>query len=127
MDLLEYYSQKELAKRYIELSKYREVVPAFEDSFGKRPDTINYEGDFNHFVKQGAVSFHGSVELWENPLRIEYMDDLDSLRKGWDLIIDIDCDENLKLAKKTALRLIEEFNAFGLEPGIKFSGNRGFH
>jgi hypothetical protein len=124
----QYYEQDELIERFLELGQYREVVPTYEQGYGKRPDAINFRGDFEQLVENGAIAFHASVERWRNPLLIDSVSDLDDLRESWDLVLDIDCDESFALAKETAKLVIEELHQHGIENvSVKFSGNRGFH
>jgi hypothetical protein len=124
----QYYEQDELVERFLELGQYREVVPTYEEGYGKRPDAINFRGDFEQLVENGAVAFHASVERWRNPLLIDSVSDLDDLRENWDLVLDIDCDESFELAKETAKLVIEELHQHGIRNvSVKFSGNRGFH
>ena len=124
----QYYEQEELVDRFLDTGQYREVVPTYQQGYGQRPDAINFPGDFQQFVEEGAVAFHASVERWRNPLLIDSVSNLDNLRESWDLVIDIDCDESFELAKETAKLVIEELNQHGIENiSLKFSGNRGFH
>ena len=124
----QYYEQDELVDRFLKLGQYREVVPTYQQGYGKRPDAINFPGDFQQFVENGAVAFHASVEQWRNPLLIDSVSDLDDLRENWDLVIDIDCDDSFELSKETAKLVIEELHQHGIENvSVKFSGNRGFH
>ncbi len=124
----QYYEQQELIERMVKVAEYREVAPTYENGYGRRPDAINFPGDFKQFVDDGAVAFHSSVEKWRNPLLIDQVKNLDNLREGWDLIIDIDCDHSFELAKRTAKLVVEELREHGIENiGVKFSGNRGFH
>lgn len=124
----QYYEKEEVQERILDISEYREVVPTYENTFGRRPDTINFKGDLDEFIENGAISFHGSVEKWRNPLLIDKTDDNDSIRKSWDLVIDIDCDESIELAKKTSVLVKNSLESYGIESiGLKFSGNRGFH
>jgi hypothetical protein len=124
----QYYEQEELVEKILELAEYREVAPTYPNGYGKRPDAINFPGDFEQFVENGAIAFHFSVERWRNPLMIDQVSDLDDLREAWDLVIDIDCDESFELAKVTAEMVVEELRQHGIENiSVKFSGNRGFH
>lgn len=123
----QYYQQDKIRQLMVENAEYREVAPTYKEGFGKRPDAINFPGDFDQLVEEGAQSFHASVEKWRNPLLIDNSDKT-KLRRGWDLIIDIDCDESIQLASETAQLIIDEFETLGIQNyGIKFSGNRGFH
>lgn len=124
----QYYEQEELIERVLNFCEYREVAPTYEQGYGKRPDAINFPGDFQQFVENGAVAFHTSVEKWRNPLLIDQVNDLNNLRTDWDLVIDIDCDHSFKIAKETAKLVIKELRDHGIDNiSIKFSGNRGFH
>ncbi|MFB6208203.1 MAG: DNA primase small subunit domain-containing protein [Candidatus Nanohaloarchaea archaeon] len=124
----QYYQQEELKEHIMEVAQYREVAPTYPKGYGKRPDAINFPGDFDQFVENGAVAFHASVERWRNPLLIDSVSNMDDLRKGWDLVMDIDCDHSFELAKDTALMVIEELKQYDIEEfSVKFSGNRGFH
>lgn len=124
----QYYEQEELVELVTDIAEYREFVPSYPESFGRRPDAVNFPGDFNQFVDNGAVSFHMSVERWRNPLMIDRVSDLDKLRESWDLVIDIDCDESFELSKEACKLVIDELKQHGIENiSVKFSGNRGFH
>ena len=124
----QYYEQEELVERIVKLAEYREVAPTYPEGYGKRPDAINFPGDFQQLVDNGAVAFHFSVEKWRNPLLIDNVNDEEKLREGWDLVIDIDCDYSFELAKDTAELVVQELEEHGVENiSVKFSGNRGFH
>lgn len=124
----QYYQQDKLVEKVVKLAEYREVAPTYPNGYGQRPDAVNFPGDFDQFVENGAVAFHFSVEHWRNPLLIDNVDNHDHLRQGWDLILDIDCDYSFELAKETAKLVIRELHEHGIESvGVKFSGNRGFH
>ncbi|MDO8740390.1 MAG: DNA primase small subunit domain-containing protein [Candidatus Woesearchaeota archaeon] len=129
--LFNYYKRPEIQREIIRLSKDREVAVKFSDKgFGKRPDALNYASDVIELVKQGATSFHASEELWKNPLQLEptlKRSDLDKLRIGWDLVIDIDC-EMLDYSKIAADLVVKAIKHHGIKNvNVKFSGNHGFH
>src|SRR3989344_1070990 len=91
--ILKYYSRKDVQKAIVEEAKNREVAVRFTDAFGKRPDILQYPNDVYEFAKQGATSFHASEEHLNNPLSLQpgmSKKQLDELRIGWDLIIDLD-------------------------------------
>lgn len=128
MSPLEYYKRKEIQKEILNSSKDREVAIRFNEGFGKRPDILQYENDILEAAKQGATSFHISEEHWSNPLSLDTgmsKQQLDQLRTGWDLIIDIDAE--LEHSKITAYYLIEVLKDYDVHCSIKFSGNHGFH
>src|SRR3989344_9366701 len=87
-----YYSRPEIQKAIFEFSKNREVVPRYFEGFGKRPDSLQYQGDVYQMAKKGATSFHCSEEIWKDPLEIQTgmpAKQLNSLRSGWGLHLDI--------------------------------------
>jgi DNA primase large subunit len=127
-----YYLKPEIIEKIYENCKKREIAPVFKGKFyAKRPSTMEFPSDIKTAIENGATSFHGSVELWTNPLLLENhktIKEMNSIRYGWDLIIDIDCDEEIEIAQETALLIINELESYGIKNySIKFSGNRGFH
>ncbi len=125
-----YYSKPEIQKAIFEFSGNREISPRYFEGFGKRPDTFEYVGDIFGLVKKGATSFHCSEELWENPLNIMTNADrkeLDKMRIGWDLLLDIDS-KYIDYSKIMAKIIINFLEFSGVKNvGIKFSGSKGFH
>tara|TARA_Y100000034_G_scaffold19357_1_gene21845 strand:- start:7743 stop:9239 length:1497 start_codon:yes stop_codon:yes gene_type:complete len=125
-----YYSRPDIQKEIFEFSENREISPQYFEGFGKRPDSFQYKGDIFELVKKGATSFHCSEELWENPLNIQTgMNEkqLNELRIGWDLLIDIDC-KWFDYSKLAAKAVIEVINNHGIKNiGLKFSGSKGWH
>ncbi len=125
-----YYSNPKVQEAILEFSKQREVVPRYYESFGKRPDTLQYSSDITELVKKGATSFHASEELWADPLQISSdmsQEEMSDLRGGWDLVIDIDSSylDCSKVAVKLMILALEEQGIKNY--GVKFSGNKGFH
>ena len=115
----------------VSLAKNREVAVLFgEKGYGKRPDVLQYESDIKELAQEGATSFHVSEEHWHDPLKLKTgmtRKDLDELRSGWDLILDIDC-KFIEFSKITAQLLMEALRFHNIQNiGLKFSGNRGFH
>ncbi len=128
----QYYLQEGVLDQLFSLCRNKEIVPVFAGGqFGKRPCTIPFRGDLEQLIKQGATSFHGSVELWRNPLLLSSnmkQDELNKLRTSWDLVFDIDCNESLDFARDTVLILAGALKKHGVKNiSVKFSGSRGFH
>ena len=125
-----YYSRPEVQEALFEFSKDREICPRYFEGFGKRPDSMQYPNDVFELVKKGATSFHCSEELWKDPLKIETgMNEkqLNEIRKGWDLLIDIDS-KYIDYSKISAQQIIKLLNFYGVNNvGVKFSGSKGFH
>jgi DNA primase catalytic subunit len=128
---LQLYKREDIQKAIIENAQNREIAIKFgESGFGKRPDTLKYPKDILELAKQGATSFHASEELWRNPLQLDPMmkkADIEKLRIGWDIVLDIDC-PIWKLAKITTwliIRALKDHNITSIS--LKFSGNKGFH
>jgi hypothetical protein len=128
--ILKHYKREDIQKAIIEHSQDREAVARYDESFGSRPDVLKYPKDIIELAKQGATSFHASEELWNNPLRLDPMlkkQELDNLRKGWDLVLDIDCPE-IEYSKIAADLLIKALKHHNIQSiSVKFSGNKGFH
>ena len=125
-----HYSRPEIQKIIFDFSKNREVVPRYFEGFGRRPDAFQYPGDLFELVKNGATSFHCSEEIWANPLELSTslnQHQMNDLRIGWDLLIDIDC-KYFDFSKKAAISVISVLKKHGVKNiGIKFSGSKGFH
>lgn len=126
-----YYSRPDIQKAIFDFSKNREISPRFFEGFGKRPDAFNFKGDVYQMVKKGATSFHCSEELWSDPMLIETgmsRESANKIRIGWDLLIDIDCEEGMDYSAIVAKATIEALKQNGIKNfGIKFSGSKGFH
>lgn len=126
-----WYSRESVQKALLEIAKNREVVCVYRDGrFGKRPDIIQYPQDILQAVAEGTVSFHGSVERWSQPMKLDVgltKLDLDSLRSGWEIFIDPDV-EDFEIAKLTVKQIIEAFKDHGVSSySVKFTGGKGFH
>jgi DNA primase catalytic subunit len=125
-----YYSRKDVLNVIFEFSKNREISPRYFEGFGKRPDSFQYPSDISAFVKRGATSFHCSEEHWQDPFQISTdlnQEQMNSLRIGWDLVIDIDC-KWIEYSKKAAIAIIKALEFRGVKNIlVKFSGSKGFH
>lgn len=129
--LLKYYKRPEIQEALVNAADNKEIAVSYGGTgYGKRPDTIKYPKDVLEAVKQGATSFHCSEELWKNPLQIVTgmkPEDLNEIRIGWDLILDIDCSE-LEYSKIAGDLLVQALKHHGIQHiSVKFSGNHGFH
>lgn len=129
-ELVKYYLQKEFLDFIIEFSRGREVVPRFRDYFGKRPQIVSFKEEALSMIRSGLTSFHVSLERWVNPMRLSAeikQQEMDELRTGWDLILDIDA-LHFDFAKPVALLLVEALKFFDVSSfSLKFSGRAGFH
>ena len=126
-----YYSREEVQQFLLEVSKKREIVGVYANGkFDKRPNILAYPDDIMEMVKNGVVSFHGSVERWSSPMRLESgmtKDQLDNLRVGWDLILDPDCPD-FELSKITVKTICEALEDHGVKDySVKFTGGKSFH
>src|SRR3989344_8057373 len=130
MDIKEYYSNKEVQRELLRLSKDREVQAWFGEIRGRRPEIVNFEGDVKDLINQGITSFHISEERWKDPMSLEtglVKKQLDEYRVGWDCILDLDS-KNLEFSKYAAELLIEALKFHDIKGySWKFSGNHGFH
>ncbi len=131
IQILRFYARKDVQQEIVALAKNREVAVKFgESGYGKRPDILQYESDVKELAQQGATSFHLSEEHWHDPLKLKTglsRKDLDEMRSGWDLILDVDC-KFIEFSRITAQLLIDALHFHNVHSvGLKFSGNRGFH
>ncbi|MBS3106952.1 hypothetical protein J4419_04810 [Candidatus Woesearchaeota archaeon] len=130
MDPLKFYAKEGIKEAMVAHAQNREVGVRYGEGFGKRPDILKFPSEIVDLVKEGASSFHCSEELWTNPkmLSSEMREaDKKKLRKGWDLVIDIDIPD-WKLSKITCWLIIQALKDFGVSAiSVKFSGNKGFH
>lgn len=129
-ELLKFYSRKDIQKEIFNSARNKEFSVRFGETFGKRPDILEFENDILEFIKSGATSFHLSEEHWSDPLKLQSgmsQKQLDDLRIGWDLIIDIDC-KFWDYSKFITFLIIKALKSHGVKAiGCKFSGNKGFH
>jgi len=130
-DTLRYYKRIDIERELIRLAKNREIgIKYGEKGFGSRPDTLKYENDVLEAVRNRATSFHASEELWKDPMMLSKdmkQSELEALRTGWDLIIDIDC-HFLEYSKIAADLIVKYLKKIGVKSlSCKFSGNKGFH
>jgi len=127
---LKYYKRSEVQQAIVACAQDKEIAVKYgQKGFGKRPDVLKYPNDVLEFAKKGATSFHCSEELWYNPLGIVTgmkSSELDELRQGWDLVLDIDCPE-LEYSKCAGYWLVQALRHYDVVPSVKFSGNHGFH
>jgi len=126
-----YYKRRAIQEAIVENCVDKEVIGSYGGTgFGKRPDVIQYPAEILEGVKQGITSFHCSEELWNDVLKLNVSmnrKQLDQIRKGWDLVLDIDCD-NLEYSKIAADLLIQALKFHSINAiSVKFSGNHGFH
>jgi DNA primase large subunit len=128
--VLEFYSREDVQDAILFLAKDREVAVRFPNlSYGKRPDILQYRLDILELAKQGALTFDVSEERWRNPLHLApgmRRTELDSLRQGWDLLLDIDSN-NLEISKLAADLVIKALEYYDVPVTVKFSGRAGFH
>ena len=127
---LSFYKRNDIQEEIVKQAKDKEVAFCFGDRFGKRPEILAYPRDVLELAKQKITSFHCSEELWNNPLQLRTnmrKQEQDALRKGWDLVLDIDCKlfPYSKLAAYYAIKALKENKVKSIT--AKFSGNKGFH
>ncbi|MFH0832845.1 MAG: DNA primase small subunit domain-containing protein [Candidatus Aenigmatarchaeota archaeon] len=127
-EIIEYYSREDIINELVKNSKDREVVGAyFDGSYDSRPNMIQYPSDIVQMAKKGITSFHISVEKWKNVMQLTN-ENYEQLRKGFDIVIDIDSKIGIDEAQLTATMICNFLERYGIRNyGIKFSGRRGFH
>lgn len=127
---LSFYKKREVQEALVSHAENKEISIHYQTYFGKRPDALFAAGDVMDLAKKKASSFHASEELWNNPLAIKTgmtKKEIQELRQGWDLILDIDC-PYWPLAKIITHLFIKALKAHDISAvTVKFSGNKGFH
>ncbi len=128
---LRWYKKPEVQRAIVDSASHREIgVKYGERGFGTRPELLVFPKDVLEFAKKGATSFHCSEELWENPQLLKAatsQQQLNNLRIGWDLVIDIDC-PIWEYSKRITMKVAELLKARSINSvSVKFSGNKGFH
>ncbi len=129
--ILKHYKRRDIQEAMILAAQDREVAVKFgEKGFGKRPEILAYPNDILEFAKKGATSFHISEEHWHTVMQLNTgmkKQEIDNLRKGWDLVIDIDC-KLWDYSRRIAHFIVQELRNNGIRSvTAKFSGNKGFH
>ncbi len=128
-EILKYYLRDDVLEKLVN-AKDRECAARYGESFGKRPMFFQYKSDVESLIRNGATSFHVSEERWYNPLAINKdlkKEELDDLRKGWDLLIDVDC-KILEISKEFTKMIVKKLESEGINTvSVKFSGGSGFH
>lgn len=128
--ILKHYKREDIQKEILYNAKDKEVAVKFKDKFGNRPDILKYPNDILELAKQGGSSFHASEELWRNPLQLDATmkrKELEDLRIGWDLVLDIDCPywNYSKLITYLMIKALKKHAVSAVS--CKFSGSKGFH
>lgn len=127
---LQYYKRRDVQEAILRHAQNREVSPRYGEGFGKRPDVLLNPADIMEFAKKKTTSFHVSEERWENPLLVQTgmpRKELDSLRSGWDLVLDIDAPD-WEISRLTAWLFVQVLRQQGINAiSVKFSGNKGWH
>ncbi len=125
--IFDYYSREDVQQALLQAAERREVVAVFKDGgFSTRPNTLVYPKDIMMQVRGGAVAFHGSLERWANPMAVG-TENYESTRVGWDLILDIDC-EQTEHGKVAVSVFIDALRKHGVHSvSVKFTGGTGFH
>jgi DNA primase catalytic subunit len=129
--LLKHYKRRDVQEAMVKAAENREVAVKYADKgFGKRPDILQYPNDILELAKKGATSFHVSEERWRNVMQVTTgmrRKELDDLRIGWDLVLDIDC-PIWKYSRYISHLVVQELRKHGIKSvTAKFSGNKGFH
>lgn len=128
--ILKHYKRREIQEALVQHARNKEVGMCYGEGYGKRPDVLSYPRDVLELAMNGVTSFHASEELWENPLAISSTmskADQQSLRIGWDLLLDIDC-KIFEYSRICADIIVHFLEYCGVEAiFVKFSGNKGFH
>ncbi|MEM7813352.1 MAG: hypothetical protein QW548_00440 [Candidatus Aenigmatarchaeota archaeon] len=139
--IIEYYSNEKIAKAITEAAVGREAVGVYASGhYDSRPNVIQFPADVGQLARKGITSFHISVERWRFPMQLAAAGSAntnsssalqtryDTLRTGWDFVIDIDSKLGLGESTVAAQLICKLFQKYGIKRyGLKFSGRRGWH
>src|SRR3989338_5645186 len=125
-----HYKPRWIQEALVAHAQDREIGMRFQEMFGKRPDILSYPRDVLELALRNATSFHASEERWSNPLALSSTlskRELEELRTGWDLLLDIDCKifEYSRICADLVVKFLRYCDV--KDVSIKFSGNKGFH
>ena len=127
---LKFYKRREIQEEIVRHAENREAAIQFNGVFGRRPEILHHPTEIIEAVQNGATSFHVSEERWFNPLQLSTAlkkTELEQLRSGWDLVLDIDC-KVFEYSRIAADLIIKFLRSQGIKSIFaKFSGNKGFH
>ena len=126
--IIDYYSQDFVLDAIVKSARDREAVGVFADGgYDKRPNIVNFKSDILSMIKNGVTSIHLSAEHWTYTMQVT-AETYEHLRKGFDIIIDIDSRLSLNDSKIAAILICDFLEKYSIKNyGIKFSGRRGFH
>jgi len=143
-----YYSSEIVARAITAASVGREAVAVYSGKYDSRPNVVQFAADVKRLAERGATSFHISVERWRYPMQLAAaaananspqtasarydtnspLRGYDSLRTGWDYVMDIDSKLGLEESTIAARLVCELIERYGVKQyGLKFSGRRGWH
>ncbi len=127
-DVIKYYSREDVRNRIFECAKQREVIIRYRDKVGRRPNKLSSPAEILNYSKDGATSFHGTLERWSDPLKIsDNQRELNKLRIGWDLVLDVD-GTHFEFSRIAAKNIVKAIKLHGIKNVfVKFSGRGGFH
>ncbi len=128
--IFEFYCRPEIQKALVDQAIDRELGVRYGQGFGKRPDLLQMPGDVKEFASKGATSFHISEERWNDIFELEpgmTKKRLDTIRMGWDFILDIDVTD-WETSKYISFLLVEALKYHNIKNiCVKFSGSKGLH
>jgi hypothetical protein len=125
----EWYCRSDVRQALIsQLREDREVWVNAEDYASPRPRVAKSPSDLLQLIPKGRVcSVSSSIERFSDPLLLT-TEEPNTLRLGWDLILDIDSDNGFEAAKRCSQAVIRLLANYDLESvKVKFSGRRGYH
>jgi DNA primase catalytic subunit len=129
--ILKFYKQEDIQKELVKHAENKEIGMQYGlNNFGKRPDILSYPRDVIELALRGLTSFHASEERWSSPISLNSnlsKQELNELRIGWDLVLDIDC-AVFEYSRICGDLIVKFLKYCGVEDvSCKFSGNKGMH
>lgn len=135
-EIVAYYSNEKISKAIAEAASGREAVGVYATGhYDSRPNVVQFAADVGQLARKGITSFHVSVERWRSPMQLAAASansspsaSYDTLRTGWDFVMDIDSKLGIEESTIAARLICNLLGKYGIKQyGLKFSGRRGWH
>jgi len=123
-----WYEEPDIQRAVLVQLAGREVWVNAENYASPRPRVVRSPVELLSLIPRNrASSVYGSVESFRDPALLG-AERLETLRSGWDFVLDIDSSQGIEEAKhctEAILRLLVSYDIRSAR--VKFSGRRGFH
>jgi hypothetical protein len=127
--MIDWYARADIQAALVaQLGENREAWVSAENYTSPRPRIVKSSSDLLQLIPRNRIcSVCTSIESFKDPLLLGTQT-AETLRIGWDFVLDIDSNEGLEAAKRCTKAVVKLLRIYDLKSlKIKFSGRRGFH